>query len=124
MMYEVVGNKIVSTAPFLQALATQSFILYTLHGRIPKHICSRIVKYCQRGFQFLQPIDFDGDFESLMAQEEVPLYRVENYEYIDDDGKKVQTTRESNRLLARNVDTFNLQENFISMVSPQMLSYY
>jgi hypothetical protein len=80
------GDKIVSTFSFLQALATKSFIVYSLYARSPKHLCTRITKYCNRGFNLLEPIDFDGDFDSLMAQEEIPLYRVEHQQYIDDDG--------------------------------------
>ncbi len=77
------GDKIVSKFLFLEALATKLFIVYNLHAQILKHVCTRIAKYCKRGFELLEPIDFD----SLMAQDEIPLYRIEYQQYIDEDGK-------------------------------------
>ncbi len=117
------GDKIISTFPFLQALGTRSFIVYTLHAESPKHLCTRIAKYCNRGVDLLVPINFDGNFESMMAQEETPLYRVEHQQYIDDDGEIEIATKEFYRVSARNVDTFRLQEKFMSMVCPQLLQY-
>lgn len=102
------GNKIVSTFPFLQALATRSFIVYTLHAQSPKHLCTRIAKYCSRGFTFLEPIGFDGDFDLLLAQEEIPLYRAEHQQYIDNDGEIRILTKEFRRPFSDNVDTFQL----------------
>lgn len=117
------GNKILSTFPFLQALATRSFIVYSLHAESPKHLCSRIEKYCNRGFNLLVPTDFDGNFDSLMAQEEIPLYRVENHYYIGDDDEIHIVTKECHRLLLHNIDTFRLQEKFMDMVYPALLKY-
>lgn len=117
------GDKIMSTFPFLQALATKSFIVYSLHGESPKHLCTRIAKYCKRGFNLLVPVDFDGDFESMMAQEETPIYHVEHQQYIDDDGEIHIETKEFYRVFARNIDTFRLQEKFMSIVCPQLLQY-
>ncbi|CAF4068105.1 unnamed protein product [Adineta steineri] len=117
------GDRIVSTFPFLQALATKSLIVYSLHARSPKHLCTRIAKYCNRGFKLLQPIDFDGDFDLLMAQEEVPLYRIEYHHYIDDDGEIQLATKEYRRGFLHNIDTFRLQERFMHMVCPQLLQY-
>jgi hypothetical protein len=117
------GDKVVSTFPFLEALATKSFIVYTLHAESPKHVCTRAAKYCNRGFNFLEPIDFDGDFDSLMEQEEIPLYRVEHHQYIDEDGEIQISTKEFCRMLPHNVDTFRLQEKFMSMVCPELLQY-
>ena len=91
--------------PFLQALATKSFIVHSLHARSPKHLCARIAKYCHLGFNFLLPIGFNGDFDSLMSQE-IPLYRVEHVQYIDDDGKIHLSTKEFRRSFVDNVDTF------------------
>ena len=68
------GDKIVSTFPFFQVLATKSFIIYSLHARSPKYSCTRIAEYCNKGLNLLEPIDFDGDFVLLMVQEEIPLY--------------------------------------------------
>ncbi|CAF4124322.1 unnamed protein product [Adineta steineri] len=117
------GDRIISTFPFLQALATKSFIVYNLHARSPKHLCTRIAKYCNRGFKLLQPIDFDGDFDSLMTQEEIPLYRIEYHHYIDDDGEIQLATKEYRRGFLHNIDTFRLQEKFMHMVCPQLLQY-
>jgi hypothetical protein len=117
------GDKIISTFPFLQALATRSFIVYTLHAESPKHLCTRIAKYCNRGFDLLVPITFDGDFEWMMAQEEPPLFRVEHQQYIDDDGEIQTTTTEFSQFPTPNIDTFGLQEKFMSMVCPQLLQY-
>ena len=117
------GDKIVSTFPFLQALATRSFIVYSLHAESPKHLCTRIAKYRKRGFNLLVPVDFDGDFESMMAQEETPIYRVEHQQYIDDDGEIHIAIKEFYRVFARNIDTFRLQEKFMSIVCPQLLQY-
>ncbi len=118
-----VGNKIISTLPFLQALATRSFIVYTLHAESPKYLCTRIAKYCNRGFDLLLPISFDGDLESMLAQEEIPPYRIEHKKYIDDEGEICIATKESYRVFAHNIDTFRLQEKFMSNVCPQLLQY-
>lgn len=117
------GEKILSTFPFLQALATKSFIVYSLHAQSPKYLCTRIEKYCKRGFNLLEPIGFDGNFDSLTSQEEIPSYRVENHYYIDDDGEIKIATKEFRRLFLDNIDTFRLQEKFIHMVCPQLLKY-
>lgn len=116
-----VGNKIISTFPFLQALATRSFIVFSLHAGSPKHLCTRIAKYYNRGFDLLVPINFDGNLELMMAQEENPVRRVEYQHYIDDDGEIRIATKEFHRIFAHNVDTFRLQEKFISMVCPRLL---
>ncbi|CAF3439191.1 unnamed protein product, partial [Rotaria socialis] len=117
------GDKIVSTFPFLQTLATKSFIVYSLHARSPNHWCTRIAKYCNRGFNLLETVNFDGEFDSLMEQEEIPLYRVEHLTYIDDDGEIQFATKEFHRSFINNVDTFRLQEKFMHMVSLQLLQY-
>ena len=85
-------NIFVSTFSFLQAIATKSFIVYSLHARSPKHLYARIAKYCDRGFNLLVTIDFDGDFDSLMAQE-IPLYRAEHLQYIDAEGEILFATK-------------------------------
>lgn len=117
------GTKIISTFPFLQALATRSFIVYTLHASSPAHLCTRITKYCNRGFDLLLPINFDGNFESMMIQEETPLYRVEDQRYIDENDEVHVATKTYCRTFVRNIDTFRLQEKFMSMVFPQLLHY-
>ena len=117
------GDKIVSKFPFFQALATKSFIIYSLHARSPKHLCIRIAEYCNRGCNLLEPIDFDSDFDLLMVQEEIPLYRIEHQPYMDDDCKIQLATKEFHRSFLNNVDTFRLQEKFMDMVCPQLLQY-
>ena len=118
-----VGDKILSTFAFLQALATRSFIVYSLHAESPKHLCTRIEKYCNRGFNLLEPVDFDGNFASLVTQEEIPLYRVESHHYVDDDGEIHIATKEFRRSLLHNIDTFRLQEKFMHMACPELLKY-
>ena len=120
---EFLGHRIVSTFAFLQALATRSFISYTLYARSPKHLCSRIQKYCNRGFKFLEPVGFDGNFDVLMAQEEIPLYRVEQHQYIDDNGDIQIAQKEFRRPFLHNIDTFQLQEKFMNMTCPGLLQY-
>ena len=83
----------------------------------------RIAKYCDRGFHLLEPSGFDGDFNALMAQEETPQYRVEHEYYVDDEGEIRFVTKEFFRTLPRNMDTFQLQEKFLSMVCPELLQY-
>jgi hypothetical protein len=119
----IAGNRIVSTFAFLQALATKSFIAYTLYARSPRHLCTRIEKYCKRGFKLLEPINFDGNFDLLMSQEEIPLYRVEQRQYIDDDGEIQIVQKEYRRPFLGNIDTFHLQEKFINMVCPELLHW-
>ena len=102
----------------MQAMATKSFIVCSLHGNISKNVCTRIAKYCGRGFALLEPINFDGNFQDLMKQDEIPLYRIENRHYIDDDGELQFATTEYWRQLEPNNDTFQLQEAFIAAVCP------
>jgi hypothetical protein len=71
----------------------------------------------------LEPIGFDGNFNSLMAQEETPLYRVEHEHYVDEEGEIQYVTKEFRRTIPRNVDTFQLQERFLAMVCPELLQY-
>ena len=114
----LIGNKIICTFSFMQALATKCFITYSLHGETTKNVCTRIAKYCARGFYLLEPINFDGSFDILMKYNEVPLYRCEHRELIDDEGEVQIATVEYWRRLERNIDTFQLQESFIAAVYP------
>ncbi|UJR12849.1 hypothetical protein I4U23_017023 [Adineta vaga] len=100
------GDRIICTCPFLQALATQSLIVCTLYPESPKHLYIRIDNYCNRVF--------DDDLESMMEQEEIPLYRIEHKKYIDDEGEFYTATIESHRDFAHNIDTFRLQGKFMS----------
>ena len=110
-----------STFAFLQAVATKSFIVYSLHAKTPKDICTRMAKYCERGFTLLEPINFDGDFDILMKQPDVPMYRTECRDIIDDNGEIQNVTIEYRRRPARNIDTFQLQEAFITAVHQETL---
>lgn len=105
----------------MESLATKSFILYNLHGRSPKHHCTRVQRYCNRGFDFLEPKLFDGSFNHLMAEEEIPIYRTEKYQYVDDDGELQTAIVEIYRGNMENVDTYQLQDLFMTATCPQLL---
>jgi len=50
-------------------------------------------QYCAWGFHLLEPINFDGDFEILMKQNDIPSYRFKEHEYIDGEGEiQIATT--------------------------------
>lgn len=105
----------------MQAIATKSFVVYSLYGEITKDVCIRIDKYSKRGFILLEPINFDGDFTKLMKQAVIPLYRVEQQNFIDDDGEIQTGTVEYWRQPARNIDTFAIQEAFITAYCSQSI---
>jgi hypothetical protein len=107
-----------STFAFLQALATKSFLVYSLHAESSNNVCTRIGKYCERGFTLLEPINFDGDFNILMKQAVVPLYRMERHDYIDDDGELQSAIREYWQRPEHNIDTYQVQEAFLAAVYP------
>jgi hypothetical protein len=100
----------------MQALATKSFIVYSLSAETPKHVCNRIAKYCDRGFNLLVPLNFDGDFNTLMQQEEIPRYRVEQRPFFDDDRELQTSITQFWRSPSRNIDTFRLQDAFVNYV--------
>lgn len=110
------GHTILCTFGFMQAMATKSFIVYSLHAKISKNVCNGIYKYCRRGFKFLEPYIFDGNFGALMMQDEIPLYRVEYRDIIDEYGECQVAITEYWRQPARNIDTFQLQEAFLTSV--------
>ncbi|CAF3628440.1 unnamed protein product [Rotaria socialis] len=116
-----IGVTIMSTFAFLQALATKSFLVYSLHAESSNNVCTRIAKYCERGFTLLEPINFDGDFKILMKQAVVPLYRMESHDYIDDDGELQSAITEYWQRPERNIDTYQVQEAFLAGVYPQTL---
>ena len=119
IVFYLSGDRIISTFAFLQAVATKSFVVYSLEAEAPKDVCNRIQKYCGRGFCLLEPHTFDGDFDELTQQSEIPLYRIERQDYLDDDGERRIATKEVWRQSSKNIDTFNLQEAFISGVHMQ-----
>lgn len=106
-------NKIISTFAFLQALSTKSFITYSLHGEVRKDVFTRMAKYSARGFRLLVPMDFDGNFDLLKSQDEVPLYRQVHKEIINEDGETQMATVEIWRRPERNIDTYQVQQDFI-----------
>jgi hypothetical protein len=114
----VLGDKIVCTFGFLESLASRSFILYTLHERSAKHHCIRVQKYCNRGFDLLEPKLFDNCFANLMKQTEIPIYRIEQYQFVNGDGELQTATREYYRANVENIDMYHLQESFINSICP------
>jgi len=83
-------------------------------------VCARIQKYCKRGIKLLEPINFDGDFNMLMKEEDVPLCQVKQY--------IMSIMMAKYRLLQENIidhliDTFRLQEIFIATIHPQLSNY-
>lgn len=101
-------------------MATKSFIVYSLHAETRKDVCNRISKYCRRGFKFLEPRRFDGNFDYMMKQVEIPLYRIEHRHIIDEDGEVQAAVMEYWRQPSRNIDTYQLQEAFIAASCSQM----
>ena len=69
------------------------------------------------------PIEFDGEFTSLMAQDDTPIYRIEHDNFMDEDGEIRIITREFVRLPQFNVDTYQVQEAFMHIVAPEFLLY-
>jgi hypothetical protein len=110
------------TFAFLQALATKSFMCYTMHGNMDKSICNRIIRYCQRGFVFLEPVEFNNLlYADIMASTVIEEKTEETREIVDDDGEvqTVTTTHYARRMPFPNVDTYRLQENFIKHICSQ-----
>ncbi|CAF4679326.1 unnamed protein product [Rotaria socialis] len=116
-----IGVTIMSTFAFLQALATKSFLVYSLYAESSNDVCTRIEKYCERGFTLLEPINFDGDFKVLMKQAVIPLYPMERHDYVDDDGELQSVITEYWQRPERNIDTYQVQEAFLAAAYPQTL---
>lgn len=119
IVFYLSGDRIISTFAFLQAVATRTFVAYSLAGDAPKHVCNHIQKYCARGFTLLEPVTFDGDFDELTEQSEIPLHRIERTDYLDDDGELQTAFTEFWRQPSKNIDTFSLQEAFVNEVFKQ-----
>lgn len=109
----LLGNKIISTFAFLQSLSTKTFITYSLHAEIRKDVANRIAKYSARGFRLLVPLNFDGNFDFLLTQDEVPLYQRMEQGAFNEQGEIQMSITESWRRPARNIDTYQVQEDFI-----------
>ncbi|CAF4223571.1 unnamed protein product, partial [Adineta steineri] len=82
------GSQLLCTFAFLQAVATKSFICYTMHANMEKSICNRIIRYCQRGFTFLKPYEFDSLlYIDIMNGTILEESREETREIMDEDGE-------------------------------------
>lgn len=111
-----VGNRLLCTFAFLQALATKSFMCYTMHGKMDKSICNRIARYCQRGFTFLQSVACDSlSYMDIMASTVTEDRTQQTRVIVNDDGdvQTVTMITYARRLPFPNVDTYRLQEDFI-----------
>jgi hypothetical protein len=115
----LIGTHVLCTFAFLQAMATKSFVCYTMHGDMDRSIYDRIVRYCQRGFVFLEPKQFDdqlyADIKTHTVSEDIVE---ESRQIINDDGEidTVVITYQPRRLPFPNVDTYRLQEMFIERI--------
>ncbi|CAF1132006.1 unnamed protein product [Rotaria sordida] len=64
-------------------------------------------------------MNFDGDFAMLMKQDDIPLYRIERRDYIDEDGELQSAIAEHWQHPEHNIDTFQIQEAFLATIFPQ-----
>ncbi len=116
------GSSIFCTFAFLQAIATNSFICYTMHAEMDKSICNRIIRYCQRGFVFLEPQKFDNVlYIDIMARTVLEEKKEETREIMNDDGE-IQTitiTYQPRQWPYPNIDSHRLQGTFIKRISSQ-----
>ncbi|CAF3478219.1 unnamed protein product [Rotaria socialis] len=113
------GSHVFCTIAFLQAIATNSFICYTMHGDMERSICERIIRYCQRGFVFLEPQEFDNAlYIDIMARNVLKEKREETREIMNDDGEIqiITITYEPRQFPYPNVDSHRLQETFIEQI--------
>jgi hypothetical protein len=118
----LIGTRVLCTFAFLQAIATRSFICYTMHGSMEKSICNRIVRYCQRGFVFLEPQEFDNVlYIDIMTGTVLEEKTEEIREIMNDDGEVqiVTITYHPRTWPFPNVDSHRLQEAFIKQISSQ-----
>lgn len=107
------------TFPFLQAMATQTFLCYTMHSTMNKSIAKRIIRYCERGFTFLEPIRFDDAYyHGIMSDDscvEQPQITREILNQ-DEEFETVTITYYPRSLPLPNVDTYRIQEQFIQRI--------
>lgn len=117
-----IGSNIVCTFGFLQAISTKSFLCYTMHSTMSKSICNRIIRYCQRGFVFLESQCFnDSWYSDIMSGDVLEEVKEETKEIIDADGEfhTVTITYTPRKTPLPNVDTYELQEKFIKRIVSQ-----
>jgi hypothetical protein len=58
-----------------------------------------------------------------MKQADVPLYRADHYDFLDEYGEERSATTEYWRRHERNIDTFQQQEAFMAAVCAETLQY-
>ena len=90
---------------------------YTMHGGMYKSIFNRIARYCQRGFTFLESVAFDSlSYIDIMASTVIEKRTEQTREIVDDDGdvQTVTIISDARRLPFPNIDTYRLQEDFIT----------
>nr|AEN94421.1 putative fungal ankyrin repeat-containing protein [Adineta vaga] len=118
------GSQVVCTFAFLQAIATKSFICYTLYEDMTKCVYNRINRYCQRGFVFLEPQPFNtACYLDIMVKTVFDTKTVETRQILNDD-EELQTvtiTREPSLLPYFNIDPYFLQETFIKQICCQKI---
>lgn len=90
-----------------------------MHAEMCKSICARIIRYCQRGFLFLEPRAFDNAwYTDIMARSILDEKREETREEMNDDGEMqtVTVTYYPSTWPCPNVDPYRLQETFIHRI--------
>ena len=119
MNYFEIGSQVVCTFAFLQAIATKSFICYTLYEDMPKCVYNRINRYYQRGFVFLEPQSFNtACYVSVKDKTVFDTTTVETREILNEDGEiQIATiTRDPSLIPFFNIDPYFLQETFIEHI--------
>ena len=85
------GSHVLCTFAFLQAVATKSFVSYTMHEDMDRSIYDRIVRYSQRGFVFLEPTQFDDQLYANIIAHTVSEDTVEESRQIMNDDGEIDT---------------------------------
>ena len=87
-----------------------------------KSICERIIRYCRRGFTFLEPQDFDDTlYTDIMGKTHSEETREETKEMMDIDGEiqVVTVTYRPCQWPLPSIDAYQLQEAFIKRIDVQ-----
>ncbi len=93
-----------------------------MHRDMDKSICNRIIRYCQRGFVFLEPREFDCLlYVDILDGTVLEEKREETREIMDDNGdiQIITATYHPRKWPFPNVDTYQLQENFMKQICSQ-----
>lgn len=123
LYFVLLGLNVVCTFGFLQAICTKSFLCYTMHRAMSKAAYNRIIRYCQRGFNFLESQCFDDTwFSDIMSGEVLEEIKEETKQIIDIEGEfqTVTITYTPCKTPLPNVDTYQLQEKFIERIVSQL----